>query len=409
MAINRDKILEYLFYLLSLSFFIGKSYKAVTGVIVLVFLIDVIVKRRWDVFNDPIFIALACWCSYIFSSALWAVNPYSAMSSALQVFLWCLLYVAIKSTFITKAYIDRYIRVQMIVILFIVANALIQFIIGFNLFGTPIQASRVTDLFGHNRIFAYSFPLWIGFFGALLALKGQRTKEYLLYGVVLMGMLLTIPLSGARGPLLLLAIFLPFIAWVSPYRKWAFMALGSFLVISAVVVSMTPQLQARILTLAHPFEDQKHTRVSIWLTAFEEFKDNPILGVGFKNFRDRQFEYYKDSFESHEINPKTGEGQFHAHSPWMDILAEQGLVGIAFALFLLFTIAKIVYRSGSVVLIGSMGVWYSFSLLNSGFSLSSGTWSFFMILSISVFAMIFNYQKAYLQEKRPYKSEENVV
>lgn len=122
---------------------------------------------------------------------------------------------------------------------------------------------------------------------------------------------------------------------MSPFRKLAFFALGSIIVSSAFLVVTTPILQERLQTLANPFENQKHTRVAIWLTALEEFKDNPILGVGFRNFRYRQFEYYKESFESHEINPATRSMAMHAHSPWMDILAERGIVGVLFAFALL--------------------------------------------------------------------------
>ena len=47
------------------------------------------------------------------------------------------------------------------------------------------------------------------------------------------------------------------------------------------IIAVTPTLQQRLATLSNPFEDQRHTRIPIWLTALEEFKDNPILGVGF--------------------------------------------------------------------------------------------------------------------------------
>lgn len=393
MVFDRNKVAEYLLYILPFSFFIGKTYKVVAALVVIFFLVDVVKKSRWEVFKDPIFIILALWCTYLFSSAIWATEFIGAMKGSLELFLWCLLYVAIKFTLTTKQQIENFIYAQAFVILFVVISAIMQFSLGFNFFGIPLEASRVTDPMSNSRLFGYVFPLWIGFFGAILALKGQLQKNYILYGVVLMGMLVALPLTGSRGPLIILAVFLPLIAWMSPYRKWAFMALGGLMVGLVFLISTTPVLQERLKTLAHPFEDQKHTRVAIWLVAIEEFKDNPILGVGFRNFRYRQFEYYKDSFESHEINPQTGAMAFHAHSPWMDILAEQGIVGISFALALLFMIAKTIYKRGAVVMIGSMGVWYSFSILNSGFSLSNGRWSFFMILSISFFAIILNYQK----------------
>ena len=394
MNLIRNHLTEYLIYLLSLAFFAGKTYQIVTALIIVSFFVDVIRFKRWYVFKDTLFIIFSLWCTYLFISALWAVNPSFSMTGALQLFAWCSLYLAIRFTFVTKKQIETFIKLQACVVLFVAFNSLLQFFVGYNLFGIPLEGSRVSDLFNERRTIGHLLPVWIGLFGAMLAFTGHTKRTYLLYTLALLGLLITLPLTGTRGPLVILAIFLPLIAWMSPYRKWAFMALGGLLIAVVCIIAVTPTLQQRLATLSNPFEDQRHTRIPIWLTALEEFKDNPILGVGFHNYRYRVFDYYEDSFESVEINRETGNYAYHAHSPWLDILSEQGLVGICFALAMLATIAFSAYRSGANVLIGSMGVWYAFSLLNSTFTISSGRWSYFMILSISFFVIILNYKKA---------------
>ena len=394
MNLIRNHLTEYLIYLLSLAFFAGKTYQIVTALVIVSFFVDVIRFKRWYVFKDTLFIIFSLWCTYLFISALWAVNPSFSMTGALQLFSWCSLYLAIRFTFVTKKQIETFIKLQACVVLFVAFNSLLQFFVGYNLFGIPLEGSRVSDLFNERRTIGHLLPVWIGLFGAMLAFTGHTKRTYLLYTIALLGLLITLPLTGTRGPLVILAIFLPLIAWMSPYRKWAFMALGGLLIAVVCIIAVTPTLQQRLATLSNPFEDQRHTRIPIWLTALEEFKDNPILGVGFHNYRYRVFDYYEDSFESTEINRETGNYAYHAHSPWLDILSEQGLVGICFALAMLATIAFSAYRSGANVLIGSMGVWYAFSLLNSTFTISSGRWSYFMILSISFFVIILNYKKA---------------
>ena len=102
----------------------------------------------------------------------------------------------------------------------------------------------------------------------------------------------------------------------------------------------------------------------------------------------------KIPLKAQKINRATGNFAYHAHSPWLDILSEQGVIGLCFVLAMLANVALSTYRAGANVFIGSMGVWYAFSLLNSTFTLSSARWSYFMILSISFFAIILNYQKA---------------
>lgn len=397
MQLKREHLTEYLIYLLSITLFLGKAYQIVAGLVVVSFFLDVIRTKQWIILKDRLFLILSFWCLYLFTSALWSANPPSTMIGALELFLWCCLYLSIRYTFTSKVQIEQFIKLQALILLFVALNALIQFFLGYNLFGIPLTESRVTDLLQGRRTTGHLLPIWIGLLGAMLAFSGHPKRIYLLYSIALIGLLITLPLTGTRGPLVILAIFLPIIAWVSPYRKWAFISLSGLLMFILIIVAITPTLQQRLSTLSNPLEDQKHLRIPIWLTAFEEFKDNPFLGVGFKNFRERQFDYYEESFESFEINPKTGKGQLHAHSPWMDILSEQGTIGVAFALSLLGTIALMAYRSGINVWIGSMGVWYAFSLLNSTFVLSSGRWSFFMILSISFFGLIYNYQKTQKQ------------
>lgn len=394
MKFERERLTEYLLYVLSLTFFLGKAYQIVAGLVVLSFLVDVIRSKRWSIFKDRLFVIFSLWCIYLFISSLWAVSPSYSMTGALQLYTWCALYLAIRYTLTTKEQIERFIKLQAFVVLFVALNALVQFFVGYNFFGIKLEGSRVSDLVNERRTIGHLLPVWIGLFGAMLAFSGHTKRTYFLYAVALLGLLITLPLTGTRGPLVILAIFLPLIAWMSPYRKWAFMCLGGLFIAVIAIVSTTPTLQQRLATLSNPLQDQMHTRVPIWLTALEQFKDNPILGVGFHNYRYRVFDYYEDSFESVEINRETGNYAYHAHSPWMDILSEQGIVGIGFALMLLGSIAFMAYRLGGNVLIGSMGVWYAFSLLNSTFTISSGRWSFFMILAISFFAIIFNYKKA---------------
>lgn len=395
----KSKIVEYLFYALSVSFFIGKSHQVVGVIIVLVFLFDVLRSKNWSIFKDPIFILITFWCGYLLLGVFWAINSSKIPSGVFTIFCWNLLYLAFKTIMAEKEKIERFMKFQAWLILFLVFNLIMQFFVGVNIFGTPIIAQRATDILGSDRVYAYIFPFWIGLFGALLTLQKKETKHYLLYGAALMGILISMPLSGARGALIILVVFLPLIAWMSPYRKVAFGVLGIMLVLAFAMVSTMPHLQKRLASLANPFEAERQIRVSLWLTAFEQFKDNPIVGIGFKNFRDRQFEYYKKEFDSIIIVPDEKQGATHAHSPWMDILAEQGIVGILFGLSLLGFIMFNAYKSGVFVIIGSMGVWYSFSFLNSSFILSSSRWSFFMILSISFYAIVMNYAK-FLKEKK---------
>lgn len=395
MHFPKEKLLEFLIlYGLTPSLFLGKSYQIVAFLIVALFAYDVIRKRQWDILNDSIFKILGLWCFYLLISAFWAVEPKSTILGSLELFSWCLVYLAIRKTIISTELIEKFLLLQALMVLFVVINSLMQASIGFNLFGVPLDASRVTDLLTERKTIGHILPIYLGLFGAMLTLSLKSRKIYAFFAITLVGLLITLPLTGTRGPLIILAVFLPIIAWFSPYRKIAFSSLGIALICFIVIVINNPILQQRMMAFKNPFENQKHYRVAIWLTAFEQFKDNPMLGVGFRNFRYREFEYYDASFESYEIIPEKNMIVTHPHSPWMDILCEQGIIGVLFALSLLGVIGKIAYARGTFTIVGSMGILYAFSLLNSTFTLSSGRWSFFMVLAIAFFGVIVNYSYA---------------
>ncbi|DAB34850.1 MAG TPA: hypothetical protein CFH82_03835 [Sulfurospirillum sp. UBA12182] len=390
--------LHYLLYLLTIACFLGKSFQVVAGLIVIVFFYEKYKQKDYSFFKNPIFILLMTWCCYLLLSSLWAINPSRSLKGAFEILLWSCTYIAIVNILVKKEDIERFIKIQAYLILFICFNVFIQYTFGYNLFGTPTRGSGFTsDLLHTDKVYAYIFTLWIALFGGMIVSKQLQKKQYILFGISLFCLLVAIPLSGGRGPLIILSIFLPIIAWLSPYRKLAFSFLGILLICGVVLVSFNTSLQKRLSTLSDPFENQRQIRISIWLTAFEMFKDNPILGVGFKNFRENVFTYYDPSFDSIEIIPQENRKALHAHNPWMDILSEQGLIGIGFLLSLLFLITKSIYRKKGIVFVGSIGVWYSFSLLNSNFVLSNGSWAFFMLLSLSFFTVMKNY--ASLEEK----------
>ena len=69
MKLRFERLTEYLIYLLSFSFFAGKSYQIITGLIILSFLIDVLRLKRWSVFKDPLFVIFSAWCTYLLISA----------------------------------------------------------------------------------------------------------------------------------------------------------------------------------------------------------------------------------------------------------------------------------------------------------------------------------------------------
>ena len=74
-------------------------------------------------------------------------------------------------------------------------------------------------------------------------------------------------------------------------------------------------------------------RLTIWRTAFDVWLDHPIFGVGLGNFRDHALQRQID------LLVPLGYESFHAHSTYIELLVDTGVVGLFCYLGFLATIA----------------------------------------------------------------------
>ena len=103
------------------------------------------------------------------------------------------------------------------------------------------------------------------------------------------------------------------------------------------IIFLFPTLKERILkqTFSQIFLRIKRSLFSIQheshaIAAIKIFKDNPILGIGPKNFR---FECRKKDYNISEFSCTS-----HPHNFYIQLLAETGLLGIIIPLIFLFNI-----------------------------------------------------------------------
>jgi O-antigen ligase len=106
----------------------------------------------------------------------------------------------------------------------------------------------------------------------------------------------------------------------------------------ALCVYMAPGLNKKFMETIFMFSSPDTSlgwRFVLWKAAFEVFKENPIFGVGFNNLH----KIYLELFPIHNGSIA------HAHSNFLQILAEHGLLG-AFAITALMVRLFISYVSG---------------------------------------------------------------
>lgn len=146
----------------------------------------------------------------------------------------------------------------------------------------------------------------------------QATQVAVLLSVV------TIVLTHSRGAFLALTMTALWMAWRSGQLVRA--AAGLALAGGAFLLFAPESVLERLASIGDAKESSANARLTAWATAMRMIGDNPLLGVGLRNFQPRYAEY--------SIVPlPPGGTTYVAHNSYLQIWAESGT--IAFVVYLL--------------------------------------------------------------------------
>ena len=150
----------------------------------------------------------------------------------------------------------------------------------------------------------------------------------------------TVLLTHSRGAFLALSMTTLWIAWRSGHLLRAVAAL---ILLAAIFPLVVPDhVLERLGTITDTEETSANSRLTAWATALVMIQDNPIWGVGLRNFVDRVPEY--------SVVPIGEDSTTHvAHNSYLQIWAESG--SIAFTVYLailasVFWTLRRIYRVG---------------------------------------------------------------
>lgn len=214
------------------------------------------------------------------------------------------------------------------------ADALVQLITGSNLFGEEAYAGqRLSGMMGPRLtvVLAIMSPV---FFHALLRFGSPRRPLWLLA----LPYLLVILYGGSRIAWMLLVISVCLYAallWAMgarPKLRQAAAALAVTVALTVLAVAQTDWLQQRVVQLSGLFSDDYalvntavNNRLPHWEGAARMYQENPINGIGVKNF--------KFSYADYADGDTVFRGQPHLFA--LEVAAETGTIGLlGFALFL---------------------------------------------------------------------------
>lgn len=166
---------------------------------------------------------------------------------------------------------------------------------------------------------------------ALLLIHFQERRLKILSATAVLVGVAAILFTGTRGAWLAVLVLIPAVILIHSKNK--IKNLGALTISFALIIGLmmiTPSLSNRVATITDMQMQSNSERLLMWQSAWQMFKDHPILGIGYGQ--------YIQAYQTQYISPLAKERTLqHAHNNFMQILAECGLVGFsAFMLLIIY-------------------------------------------------------------------------
>lgn len=197
-----------------------------------------------------------------------------------------------------------------------ILSCVIDVLGGFLLHGNGL---RLKGLYGHPMTLAGFLVISLPILYTFLLDWKQNHKTLLISIVLFVIAFIGLLLNETRGAWLALAISLPVVTLLYDCSLRKIFFLIVFAASTSLVFLNSPQLQDRAESITSTTLQSNTERVLMWQSAFEMFKDHPILGVGLGQYAPKYLNEYK--------SPEAKERQNHSHNNFLQMLAENGIVG----------------------------------------------------------------------------------
>lgn len=133
-------------------------------------------------------------------------------------------------------------------------------------------------------------------------------------------------MNSTRGAWIALAITLPLITLLYDRSLKKIIFLVLFAGVTSLIFVSSPQLQNRAESITSTTLQSNTERILMWKSAYQMFKDHPVLGVGLGQYAKKYLNQYK--------SPEAKEQQNHSHNNLLQMLAENGFLGFLGFIFL---------------------------------------------------------------------------
>ena len=355
--INSSQYLKLsLFSLLPISMILGNMVLNINILLIdIILLYYCVINNYWSWLKSKLFIILITLYSYLIINSLIAYqNEPSFGPEGIIRSLGFIKFIIFSFSFqilINEKELSLILRNWLIVILIIIFDIFFEKYFGHNVLGfTSLDGTRIISFFYDESIVG-GFVLCFGFISCCYFFKFNNEKKKIFLNIVLLLLPLSIFITGERANFLksffLFSLIIIFInsSFLIIGKKKFFLILITLFVIgisfSKTIFIKQTEFFERIFVVqeAENFTQrfQKIKYFAHFNVAWEIFKENPIIGVGSKNFR---HECGKEKYFNSEITLTVQRCNTHPHQIHFELLAEQGLIGYLITISLLLYFVK---------------------------------------------------------------------
>jgi len=319
----------------------------IVSISALFFLFNIIKNKKFHFFNNKPLIIFFIFCIYcILLSILIAEDTMLSFESSLfyfrigvfSCFIWYL--IDKDKTILTYFYYALVLCFSALAI-----DGYIQYFTGINLSGFKLSGNRVSSFFGDELIMGSYLSSLFPLLFALFLVKKKKKYEIYFIGVLFILVDVLIFMSGERSAFFFLNLSTVFIIiLIKEFQKFRLITFIIAIICIFILSLNSPNLTQRMFK--GPAQDMgliesskesvifSSTHDSLIRTAYNMFKDQPLLGHGPKMFR----VICKDQKYAVGISPC----MTHPHNFYVQLLAETGIIGF---LFLFSALVCVIYAT----------------------------------------------------------------
>jgi len=309
----------------------------------------IIKEKKYTYINNKYFNFFLLFCFYLIVRSLFAESVIISLESSLFYFRFGLFAICVWYLIDSNKKFIKYFSIFLLVTFaFALSDGYYQYYNDRGIFGAWYPGVRLSLPLDDRAILggylARLFPLLLG----VLIYSFDLKKSYVL--LIMLILILTdilIFISGERTALGLLFLSTVFIiAFLSKYKKIRFFTFLISLVLMTMIMFFNPSIKQRNIDhTINQISGDGSNKILLFsnihqgyiISGWKMFVDNPLLGQGPKMFRvlcdDTRFKQIENQYKC----------STHPHNSYAQLMAETGILGLAFIFIIYFRLLKLVF------------------------------------------------------------------